>query len=522
MQGIVDKPNNVGDQYEQLRPPIVRSEGLTDSERYLAKLADNTFLNLWSYPNPHRSQKLRGKGDGKELCDLLVVCDPHVLIFSDKQVRWTDKPVDIAWARWARGAIQDAVKQLKGAERWINESPDRLFLDKLCEVPLPLAFPPVERRKVHRIVVARGAEGAGRKHFEGGLGTFVIRPSIKGADHFNRDAASFEPFAIGDIDPSNHFVHVFDPVSLDIVMQELDTISDFTEYLDKRAAFIRSGKLIGAHGEEDLLAYYAIRVNDEGDHDFTAPEDRTWEEVGAVTIGSGHWTGYIEHPQRLAKKAADEISYAWDRLIETFTKHLLGGTSIVLPGHTYSLKNSEVAVRHMALQNRFIRRAHSEAILGALKKGQNQEVFFRAMISPKGSKKCETGFFFLTLKYLPWMDAKGGYEKYRQMRAFYLQSYAQALLMKHSHLERIIGIAMEPPGQNRGSSEDIIYAEQSKWTDADRRQVRKDCSSLGIMGNLKRRSYSGNEYPEVNKSDSLRSTGNRKQRRMDAARKRNR
>ena len=281
------------------------------------------------------------------------------------------------------GADMSSAKQLKGAERWINEFPDRLFLDKLCEVPLPLAFPPAERRKVHRIIVARGAEEAGRKHFQGGLGTFVIRPSIKGPDHFNRDAASFEPFAIGDIDPSNHFVHVFDPVSLDIVMQELDTISDFTEYLDKRAAFIRSGKLSGAHGEEDLLAYYAVRINEEGDHDFRAPEGCSWDEVEAVTIGSGHWTSYIRHPQYLAKKAADKISYAWDGLIETFTKHLLGGTSIVLPGHTYSLTNSEVAVRYMALQNRYIRRSHSEAIRGALKNGRDHDVFFRAMISPK-------------------------------------------------------------------------------------------------------------------------------------------
>lgn len=517
---MVNKPSNVGDHYEQLRPPIVRSEGLTDSERYLAKLADDTFLNLWSYPNPYRSQKLGGNGDGKELCDLLVVCDPHVLIFSDKQVRWTDKPVDVAWSRWARGAIQDAAKQLKGAERWINEFPDRLFLDKLCEVPLPLAFPPPDCRKVHRIIVARGAEEAGRKHFGGGLGTFVIRPSIKGTDHFNRGAVSFEPFAIGDIDPSNHFVHVFDQVSLDIVMKELDTISDFTEYLDKRAAFVRSGKLIGAHGEEDLLAYYAIRINDEGDHDFTAPEGRSWAEVGAVTIGAGHWTRYVNHPRRQAKKTADQMSYAWDRLIEAFTEHILGGTSIVLPGHTYSLTNSEIAVRYMALQNRFARRGHSEAILDALEIGQDKEIFFRAMISPKGSKKCETGFFFLTLKYVSWMDAEGGYEKYRHLRAFYLQSYAQALLMKYSYLERIVGIAMEPPDQNRGSSEDIIYAKQVKWTNADRKQVRKDCLGLGIMTNLKRKNYRGKEYPEVNSSASPYSSGNRKQRRMRAARKR--
>jgi len=30
---------------------IARSEGLTESERYLAKLADRSFLNLWSFPN---------------------------------------------------------------------------------------------------------------------------------------------------------------------------------------------------------------------------------------------------------------------------------------------------------------------------------------------------------------------------------------------------------------------------------------------------------------------------------------
>jgi hypothetical protein len=295
-------------------------------------------LNLWSYSNPHRSQKLGGKGDGKELCDLLVVCDPHVLIFSEKEVSWPDKPLDIAWARWARTAIQDAAKQLKGAERWIDEFPDRLFLDKLCEVPLPLTFPASERRKVHRIIVARGAEEAGRKHFEGGLWTFVIRPAIKGKDHFDRTAAAYEPFSIGDIDPAKDFVHVFDKVSLDIVMGELDTISDFTEYLDKRAEFICSGRLEAAHGEEDLLAYYAIRLNDEGDHDFAAPEGQSWDEIDKLAIGPGHWTSYVSHPQYLAKKQADRISYGWDGLIEVFTRHLLGGTSIVLPGHTLATK----------------------------------------------------------------------------------------------------------------------------------------------------------------------------------------
>jgi hypothetical protein len=124
------------------------------------------------------------------------------------------------------------------------------------------------------------------------------------------------PFAIGDIDPGGDYVHVFDDVSLGIVMRELDTISDFTEYLDKRADFIRSGRLNTAHGEEDLLAYYAIRTNGAGEHDFTPPEGHVWNEVGSIVIGPGNWTRYISNPQYRAKKEADKVSYAWDRLIE--------------------------------------------------------------------------------------------------------------------------------------------------------------------------------------------------------------
>jgi hypothetical protein len=61
---------------------IQRGRGTTASERHLAQLAERTFLSLWSYPNIHRSQ------DNKEVCDLLVVFDHDVIIFSDKQVEY--------------------------------------------------------------------------------------------------------------------------------------------------------------------------------------------------------------------------------------------------------------------------------------------------------------------------------------------------------------------------------------------------------------------------------------------------
>jgi len=514
---MVRKPANIPHDADQLRPPIVRSKGSTPSERYLAHLGDRTFLNLWSYPNPYREQKQGGRGDGKELCDLLVVCDPHVIVFSEKAIVWPDRDIDVAWGRWFRKAVLEAANQLKGAERWINEFPERIFLDKDCNTPFPLQLPDKDRRRFHRVVVARGAAQACRKHFGEDIGTFMIKPVITGLDHCNPKAAEYSPFTIGDLDPSGDYVHVFDETALDVVISELDTITDFTDYLDKRASFLRSGRVLWCHGEEELLAYYAVRINEAGDHDFTPPEGEDWTNIDGIAIGRGGYEALRKNPRYLAKKQEDSISYAWDRLIEVFTRHMMGGTSIVLPGHSYSLLESEVAVRYMALQSRFLRRGLSKALLDALEMGKTTDKFFRLILPSEGSKGSETAFFIMTLKYLDFMDREGGYARYRQYRAFFLKTYAQAVLMKYPRLARVIGIAMEPPNQGRGSSEDIIYGAQHDWSDEDRRQLQDDCDALGIMNGLKERPYTGDEFPHVADRRGGAVVGNRKQRRAQAA-----
>lgn len=62
---------------------VEKSDGLTTSERKLAILGNHTFLRLWSYPNPYKMQLGR-----KELCDLLIVFDNHIFIFSDKDCKY--------------------------------------------------------------------------------------------------------------------------------------------------------------------------------------------------------------------------------------------------------------------------------------------------------------------------------------------------------------------------------------------------------------------------------------------------
>src|ERR1019366_8435988 len=115
------------------RQIVKRSEGVTPSERYLKKLCDHSFLSLWSYPGVFRDQgRPWGKGDGKEVADLLVVFENHVIIFSDKHIQFDAGSIGVAWSRWFKKAVLKSAQQVWGAERWIRQFPKRLFLDKTC------------------------------------------------------------------------------------------------------------------------------------------------------------------------------------------------------------------------------------------------------------------------------------------------------------------------------------------------------------------------------------------------------
>ncbi len=474
---------------------------MTDSERYLVRLGEKSFLNLWSYPNTFRDQRDHpGARQGKELCDLLVVYAPHIILFSEKTITWQiNQPMPVAWSRWFRSAVADSVKQIRGAERWISQHPDLIFLDPACERKLPIALPPPADRIIHRVVVAQGAAESCRRYFGSGRGSLHIKPHIKGKAHFDsRDGREVEPFCVGDVDPQGPFVHVLDEASLDIVMRELDTITDFTAYLQKKEAFIRAGRLVKVEGEENLIAYYAVRINEQGDHDFTHPRSIAWPEGEAINIDSGGYDAFARDPQYIAKKKAERDSYVWDRLIEVFTKPLLDGTSLVPLGQTFNLQRSELGVRHMALVSRFGRRSHGKAILGAFQKGRKIDRFFRMMIDRSDKPGSDSGFFMLILNYLDWME-KWGYDDFRRKRAYLAEVYAQAILAQFPTLKRVVGIAMEAPGRDKGGSEEMLYCEQQEWSHDERAELAHECERLSIFTpNMKETTFSVPEFPEVN------------------------
>ena len=95
---------------------IVKSKGTTPTEKLLAELCEQSFLKLWSYPNPV-------KDDGHEFCDLLAVFENHVFIFFDRASILkdsADKDPQVLWNRWKSNVIDSQITTAHGAERYLR------------------------------------------------------------------------------------------------------------------------------------------------------------------------------------------------------------------------------------------------------------------------------------------------------------------------------------------------------------------------------------------------------------------
>jgi hypothetical protein len=507
----------------RITPPtmkkIIRGAGTTPSERYLAKLADKTFLNLWSYPNLFIDKKDGGRGNGKELCDLLVVCGDDIIIFSDKSIEWpADVDYKIAWPRWYRRAIGKSVAQIRGAERWLRDFPNRIFLDAECTECFPIGLPSLERRRVHGVIVALGASAACREFYGDSRGTFPVAPSVKGAAHVSQDPREAPAFGIGDVNPDGAFIHVFNDEALDILMRERDTVTDFVSYLGRRERFVRSGRLALATGEEDLLAYYLQHGGEDG-HDFVPPDDKGWAEGDVVGIFGGEYDRLMCHPSYLAKKKADEASYVWDRLVNEFTSNILAGTSVVVAGEEPNAARAEVALRSMALETRVDRRLLGQCVADALIRAERQkhDRFCRVLMPGPRSAERDVVYVLLILAYPAHLELEGGYEQYRTARVHMLHAYCLDALFKNRKMKRAVGIAIDASSRvtgRKGGSEDILALEVNEWTPDLEEDLRQAREKFDIMRpeRIKRGATSVEEYPTPLKA-SFPPGLNRKQRR---------
>jgi hypothetical protein len=424
----------------------LRGDDQTGSERYLASLARTSFLTLWSYPNVYTDEgRGAGKGDGKELCDLLVVFGSHVILFSDKDCEYRSHPdPKVAWARWYRRSIASSARQLSGARSWIERFPDRLFLDRQCRHPLPIKLPDKDHLKVHLVAVARGAVASAVEHWKtvaerlGRSSGLTVGPpghssgSLMLCTEIERDQHLDRPFQIGWPLGRDQCVHVFDDETLDVVVGVLDTVPDFVRYLDKKEELLRRPVELLVSGEEDLLAMYLSSTRS-GNQEPSFPPISEGE---LVVLREGAWKELVADRSFRARERANRVSYHWDTLIEFQTSHLIAGSAHTFDGD-YAAAPMERVLRKMAEETRLVRRTLGAAVHRARSINRSGKRYTCTVFGPGVNGRA---YVILTLPKPKDMS----YEDYVEHRRYQLATYCEGCVANVPGIKEVLGIALEP------------------------------------------------------------------------------
>jgi hypothetical protein len=445
------------------------------------RLCEHSFLSLWSYPGVYRDQTSgRGSKGSKEVCDLLVVFENHILIFSDKHCKFPNTGShDLDWSRWVRKAVLESGEQIYGAERWIRTHSDRLFIDPECKQPFPIELPDMTKVRFHRILVAHGASE--RCHQElGGSGSLMIHSSTVGKDHLSKLENGGIPFSVGQIDPKRGYVHIFDDTSLNIVLSTLDTISDFTGYLEKKEKLFDNGIVVGAAGEEELLAYYLKDLNENGEHDFIIQPG-----INGIILSEGFWDHFIKSPERQSQIDANIISYSWDALIEKFSFHIMNDTQYIRD--PLGARNQEKTVRFLAREPRTRRRMLARSLIELMEKYPKSYKSTRVMVP---SKPGDPYYVFLLIPHFDSIPQS----EYREARSKLLEAYCMVTKLTFPAATDIVGIATES-GTDEYRSEDALYLDARIWTPDQQIEATSLQADLGLLTKVTKHATKELEYP---------------------------
>jgi hypothetical protein len=312
--------------------------------------------------------------------------------------------------------------------------------------------------RIHRLIVALNASERCRAHF-GGRGSLVIDNTPSGRVE--------KVFSVRPRDFPKGFVHVLDDVSLDVVLSELDTISDFVGYLRAKQAVLEAGVIAEARGEEDLLGFYLRNINDSGQHAFVMPAS-----AHGVTLVEGFWESFAASQEYAAKKRADGPSYLWDTLIERFSKNLSQGT--ILDPAEVGFAEIEHSVRIMATEPRLMRRVLGNRLVQKLGATGPDQIGTTALIAPGPGS---VAYAFLLM---PMRSHHKTYEEYREDRHSVLSLYCYLVKLEHPHVGRVLGIATEPTGSH-GSSEDLVLLTIESIPPDEERKLRELQRASGLI-----------------------------------------
>lgn len=368
------------------------------AEEIAHHLAEKTFLADWCFQNPSQSK-------GKELCDLLIVFDDVAIIWQIKDLKLDSD------GKYTKTEVDKNLRQLSGARR-------RLFeVNKPIELTNPIrGSDMLDPKKIKEVYLISALLGKGEDSF-----SFV---------------EEFKKLTI----------HVFDRNFTRIILGELDTISDFIDYLRNKESLIKTGKrIIILGGEEELLACYLTNGR----------SFEKFDKTTSILVTKGGWKYLQNTPEYMAKKKEDEISYCWDGIISRV--------------HESGTKTYELVARELARSNRFERRYLSKAFYDAhvIAHKESKPDMYRRLALGNDITYC---FLF--------MDDPEPREKRREI----LFAMCHIARGKFPHNQKVLGIATEKRIEPT-CSYDFCFYEKPKWTIVDQENMNKIQKETGIFIN---------------------------------------
>jgi hypothetical protein len=253
--------------------------------------------------------------------------------------------------------------------------------------------------------------------------------------------------------------HIFESEFTQIILAELDTIADFTNYLRAKETLLNYNRfLIIEGGEEELLAFYL----------FNERSFARFQKAPEVHITGGFWDKLQGDRRYQLKKKEDEISYGWDHIIDR--------------AHEGSEKY-EIVARELARPTRFERRTLAKTIVDdkfAAYRNKTHDIHRSVLCTPT-----VTYCFLFCAAHIP-----------REGRIAMLQAICYVARRTFLENQKVIGIATEKE-ISPISSYDFVLLNLPSWTSEDERKVEKLKQELGIFQNPSLRRIEEAEYPDL-------------------------
>ena len=270
-----------------------------EGEEAVNKLAFDTYLKYWCFPNPKDEL-----GNKKEICDLLIIFKSRLIIISIKNYSFNGN-----YERYFRSTLKKAMAQIHGAERKLLDKSNNISFSH--PETGSFNFSPDNYNSVHRLIININSVPL---FHPGGLNT-----------------------------KNNEFAHIFNWNSFLGIVKELNTIPDFIEYLKQRELAFKDTEFLMMLGEENdwdvqtnksFIQYSSEQRNNQkrsilfsgSELDLLADylfNNRKFNKIfystdynSASFILDGRWKEYLKRKVVKRKKKEDRSSYFVDEFVK--------------------------------------------------------------------------------------------------------------------------------------------------------------------------------------------------------------